>query len=175
MPSASPTVCPPSDRELVLYKAKQNWTWHEENAVAIGCIFGSINSVEEQLLAQRHMQDVFGPSGQDFVWFGAVRIAGEKPLTGQSPPGGFNATWAWIDGSGTFGSGPSESFYGYQNWTANRPSNPSNMFGGWGSYAGMNTGAVSPSSEAYGWGDMGPAMDWYAFYKCCPTRIPVQP
>jgi hypothetical protein len=168
-----PTPCPPD--KLILYEVKQNWTWHLENAIKLGCVFGSINNVTEQFYAQRLMQDVFGPSGQDFTWFGAIRVNGDKPPSGQAPPGGFNATWSWVDGSGTFGSGPSENWYGYQNWTVNRPSNPSNMFGGWGDYAGMNTGAVSPSSEAFGWGDMGPEMKWYAFYKCCPTRIPPKP
>jgi hypothetical protein len=168
-------VCPPSDIELVLYLEKQNWTWHETNAPAIGCTFGSINSVTEQLIVQDLIVANFGISGSDFVWFGAIRTEGEKPLVGQSPPGGFNSTWVWIDGSGTFYAGPSKAAGAYQNWTANEPNNNSNLYGGWGSYAGIYTAAVSPTSEIFGWGDMGPGMEWPAIYKCCPTRIPVQP
>jgi hypothetical protein len=155
----------------VLYQQKQNWTWHEANALALGCVFGSINSVTEQLIVEDLIVSEFGASGNDFVWFGAVRIDGEKPLAGTPVTGGFNSTWSWIDGSGTFGAGDIKNSLGYQNWTANEPNNNSNLFGGWGSYAGINTAAVSPLSEIFGWGDMGPGMKWYAIYKCCPTRI----
>jgi len=159
----------------VLYKQKQNWTWHRDNAVAIGCVFGSINNIAEQFIVQDLILSEYGKSGNDFVWFGAYRTEGEVPLVGMSPPGGFNSTWEWIDGSGVFGAGPSKNAGDYQNWTANEPNNNSDMFGGWGNYAGINTAAVSPESEIYGWGDMGPGMEWHAIYKCCPSRVPIQP
>jgi len=170
--TSSPTVCPSEERELILFPAKQNWTWHYDNAIAVGCFFGSINNAEEQLTAERLIVAEFGASGSDFVWFGALRIDGEKPPVGQSPPGGFNSTWSWVDGSGMFGAGPSQNSGGYQNWTENEPNNNSDEFGGWGSYAGINTAAVSPLTDVFGWGDMGPGMKWYALYKCCPTDEP---
>ena len=173
-PSSSPTVCPPSELEIVLYAEKQNWTWHQANAVALGCVFGSINNVAEQLFVQDLIYSEYGKSGQDFVWFGAIRVDGEVPPVGQSPPGGFNSTWEWIDGSGMFGAGPSKTAGGYQNWTANEPNNNAAGYGGWGNYAGINTAAVSPTSEVYGWGDMAPGMKWAAIYKCCPSRVPGQ-
>jgi hypothetical protein len=160
--------------DLVLYLEKQNWTWHEANALAMGCIFGSINSVAEQLIVQDLIYSEFGKSGSDFVWFGAIRTEGVVPPVGQSPPGGFNSTWTWIDGSGTFYAGANKTFGGYQNWTANEPNNNSNLYGGWGTYAGVYTAAVSPIREVFGWGDMGPATEWSAIYKCCPSRVPVQ-
>jgi hypothetical protein len=126
------------------------------------------------LIAQNLIFDNFGISGEDFVWFGLVRTSGELPPVGQAPVGGISSTWSWIDQSGEVGAGDMANTLGFQNWAMNEPNNNAAGFGGWGNFAGIYTAAVSPQSDIYKWGDMGPGMEWNAFYKCCPTKIPVQ-